>query len=455
MRLAYCEIVKEAQLVVAQQEHGGDLVAGMLQDEFKRVNYAFRAPSNKAARAWLWAFRWLAEGTERYIPPQLAIPAPELVKSEMERAGHDIALIDLPFERVNQLLRGLYDRRVMGKRKPTLRRMVYNVFQLELHAWSIPVEVQHKKRTKRKPHVSGCYLEELRGLHFHLVLERLTLLHYGKCKCLSYADQVTEYNTEINHIALQRLQCCVSWWLFRRRVGRTVGGHAWPAHPVWSKCPLAFAQASEGVCATRMRSLTILLGEVERKSRPVHMDKPPPPKKPADLGSRSPRANSGSSRSGWCRKKKADGDDDAELAGAGKRSHRGTQAEVDALSGLSAEDISAAFADFDSGGNSSDQPEGASTAGDGILSREEIWSAMQRLTGTTLSDATFDVLIRELDTNRNGVIERDEFASRLQRFAKQLADGSLDAVDGVDSDLEDLEESAEERMKRLAKQFDD
>ena len=147
--------------------------------------------------------------------------------------------------------------------------------------------------------------------------------------------------------------------------------------------------------------------------------------------------------------------DDAELAGAGNRSHRGTQAEVDALSGLSAEDISAAFADFDSGGNSSDQPEGASTAGDGILSREEIWAAMQRLTGTTLSDATFEVLIRELDTNRNGVIEKDEFASGLQRFAKQLADGSLDAVDEVDSDLEDLEESAEERMKRLAKQFDD
>ena len=64
-------------------------------------------------------------------------------------------------------------------------------------------------------------------------------------------------------------------------------------------------------------------------------------------------------------------------------------------------------------------------------------------------------MIRELDTNRNGVIERDEFASGLQRFAKQLADGSLEAVDEVDSDLEDLEESAEERMKRLAKQFDD
>jgi hypothetical protein len=194
------------------------------------------------------------------------------VRSELERCRQNLGLCDLPFSRVNQLLKGLYNRKVMGKRKPTLRRMIYAVFQLELHAWSVSVEQQHKKRVKRRAGVEGEYLEDLRGLHFQLVLERLTLIHYGKHRCLSYADQMDEYVLETNHVALQIVQTGVSMWLFKRRIGRTVGGHPWPSNPMWAAMPEAFKTAIEGVATTRMRSLGILLGEIERKSKPKLMD---------------------------------------------------------------------------------------------------------------------------------------------------------------------------------------
>ena len=214
----------------------------------------------------------------RHAPKYLAIPTAELARTELERCKGNLALIDLPFSRVNQLLKGLYARKSMGKRKPTLRRMVYAVFQLELHAWSISVEQQHKKRVKRKVGVGGTFLVDLRGLHFQLVMERLSLIHYGKHRCLSYADQVDEYQTEVRHISLQILQTCLSLWLFKKRIGRTVGGFPWPANHVWAKYPETFCLAMEGVANTRMRSLAILLGEVERKSKPQLMDVDLPPR---------------------------------------------------------------------------------------------------------------------------------------------------------------------------------
>lgn len=215
----------------------------------------------------------------RYAPKYLQIPAKPLTRTELERARQNLVLLDLPFSRVNQLLNGLYKRRVMGKRKPTLRRMVYAVFQLELHAWSMNLEQQQKKRVKRRAGVQGTYLEDLRGLHFQQVLERLTLIHYGKHRCLSYADQTEEYRVEVNHIALHVIQACMSMWIFKRRIGRTVGGYSWPTNPVWIAHPKAFVMAIEGVAATRMRALMILRGEVERKSKPVLIDVELPKKK--------------------------------------------------------------------------------------------------------------------------------------------------------------------------------
>jgi hypothetical protein len=83
LRLAYNEIVSEAQMLETQAENDGDLVAGMLMCERKRVKYSFKASSNKQSRAWLAALRWLAEDFVRCVSPRLTIvsqlgPAPLL-----------------------------------------------------------------------------------------------------------------------------------------------------------------------------------------------------------------------------------------------------------------------------------------------------------------------------------------------------------------------------------------
>ena len=68
LRLAYNEIVSEAQLLEKRAEHGGDLVAGMLTNEKKRVKWSFKASTNKEARSWMAAMRWLGDGFLRCEP---------------------------------------------------------------------------------------------------------------------------------------------------------------------------------------------------------------------------------------------------------------------------------------------------------------------------------------------------------------------------------------------------
>lgn len=62
LRLAYNEIVSEAQMLEKRAERGGDLVAGMLTSEKKRVKWSFKASTNTEARSWLAAMRWLGDG---------------------------------------------------------------------------------------------------------------------------------------------------------------------------------------------------------------------------------------------------------------------------------------------------------------------------------------------------------------------------------------------------------
>ncbi len=68
LRLAYNEIVPEAELLEKLAEHDGDIVAGMLTGEKKRVKWSFKASNNKESRAWLAAMRWLGEGFLRCEP---------------------------------------------------------------------------------------------------------------------------------------------------------------------------------------------------------------------------------------------------------------------------------------------------------------------------------------------------------------------------------------------------
>ena len=57
---------------------------------------------------------------------------------------------------MSALLHGLYHRRVMGSHKPTTRRMVYTVFQLETHAWTGTSARKKKKKVVRSPLYLAC-----------------------------------------------------------------------------------------------------------------------------------------------------------------------------------------------------------------------------------------------------------------------------------------------------------
>ena len=92
--------------------------------------------------------------------------------------------------------------------------------------------------------------------------------------------QVEEYKKEIHHLALQTIQTAMAHWVFRKRVGRSVGGsrNVWPWNPVWKSKPDLYAIASEAIAATRYRSLRHLRAEVERKSKPLLYETILPPR---------------------------------------------------------------------------------------------------------------------------------------------------------------------------------
>ena len=235
LRLAYKEFLSQDELLNIQQE-SGNLGTALLTPERKHVKYRFQAATAPIARNWLAAIRWLSSGCPQKLAPRdLYIPKAPLAPDELERISRDVSLIDLPFSRCSFLLHGLYNRRVMGPHKPTLRWIVYTIFQIEMHAWSVEQKTHAAKANKKRRKEDDLYshVVDLKGLHFITVLERLTMLHYGKRSCLSYAEQAAEYELELNHVALQIIQTCVSSWIFRKRVGRTIGGHTWPWHPAW------------------------------------------------------------------------------------------------------------------------------------------------------------------------------------------------------------------------------
>ena len=93
------------------------------------------------------------------------------------------------------------------------------------------------------------------------------LLNYGKHRCQSYFTQVEEYHKEVQHIALQFIKAIVSFWLAKARFKKSTVQHEssylqeWPRHPAWAgKDHGTIAIAMEAACATRIRSLAVLLG---------------------------------------------------------------------------------------------------------------------------------------------------------------------------------------------------
>ena len=167
-------------------------------DAVARVDYRFRALSPDNQTAWINAVRWLANGCPA-VPESKYIPHAELTPNELTRAQNNISLMDLPMGRLTRLIQGLHVRKAVGGHMPTRRWVAYAVFNIETHAMAETKKSIAKKQSKRREY-NGLYLSDARGLSFHNVLERLTLLHLGKEKSLSYEQQATEYETELNKV---------------------------------------------------------------------------------------------------------------------------------------------------------------------------------------------------------------------------------------------------------------
>jgi hypothetical protein len=267
--VAYFQTVSLDELMQARSKHpSGDLCTAMMAPAREENTYRFRAMSSEIKREWLAALRWVANDCQgAYVPG--GMPSARIFDDESLHIEHDISTLDLPFSRATLLYRGLYERRVIGSHKPTRRRLMYALFNLETFSWTVGQQQASRQKKKRKTHFDGLSLKELRGLNFHLCLERLVLLHYGKHRCLSFDRQMHEYKTEIQHIALHVMSSALAWWVIKSRHGKTVNGIVWPWHTAWRKCPNAYQIAAKGLVASRLRSLRILKKEVDRRSRPA------------------------------------------------------------------------------------------------------------------------------------------------------------------------------------------
>eukprot|EP01043_Picozoa_sp_COSAG02_P014661 COSAG02_NODE_608_length_19607_cov_201.543059_3_plen_3306_part_00 len=277
IRLGYEQLVSHDDIFESYQaaladDKSATLVSCMMVPDTRLVRFRFQAPNPTIQRAWLAAMKWVAKGCPRDAKPRdVKLPINLLATSDSKRAERDLSLVDLPFSRVGQLLHGLYLRRVMGRRKPTLRHVAYTVFQLETHCFGPDNQDTARKRGIRgDADKEGVYLSDLRGLRFNATLERLIMTYYGKRRCLSYRDQVEEYEVEARSIASQIIRTMVSRWVFKTcaRLGKTVDGQPWPYHPCWRNNPELYAIAADAACAQRMYTLRKLWSEVQRQSKP-------------------------------------------------------------------------------------------------------------------------------------------------------------------------------------------
>jgi uncharacterized protein YgiM (DUF1202 family) len=429
MDVNYGHMISRVDLVEARSQAGGDLSAAMMVDQTKESTYRFRAMSNEIRRSWLAGLRWVADGCQGATKDRL--PAMTLFKTEVERLRHDVALLDLPFARVSLLLKGLYARRVMGPHKPTARRLLYTIFNLETFAWSKGTEQLGKKQ---KFPFAGVTLREIRGLHFHLVLERLCLLHYGKRRCLSYDQQMVEYQTEIHHASLHMMTTCVAMWVAKRRTGKVLGGVLWPSHPAWQRFPLAYQRSIEGVAATRMRCLSLLLKEIHKRSKPELMDVELPPRE--KLRPSRPPSEEGSG--GMCKRKAPSVEDElveditnstSPLALQANHKQESEEQMREALSTL--------FRQID-------------VDGGGTLDHDEVKEALAMMVGDDLEDSEVERMIRLIDDNMDGELDEAEFVEGMLRVADEAHNPDAEHhADDTDSDLDELDMSINELTKKL------
>jgi hypothetical protein len=465
LQLGYEELVPRDELVEKQKEArktGGNLVVALLKTQTKSSVYRFQCPTLDHQRQWLSVLRWIADGAAMdRVPRRLHLPPTMLAPAAAERAERDISLVDLPFTRVAALLHGLYRRRVMGSHKPTLRRVAFTIFQLETHAWSSDAALVAKK-DKRKVGYSdadGQYLVMLRGLNFNNCLERLVMLHYGKRRCLSYRQQVEEYEMEMQHLALQVLQTFVSHWVFRSRARnrRTVGGIEWPWHSGWRNHREIYFIACEAVAAQRIVTLKVLKGEVQRMSKPVKLNENLIESTLATSGNGNAGGQSPTDGTISPEAKKSGGlpcfrskEDKRKLDRQKSMDGVAVLAEsVDAIVTLNPvedsdvsrrERITKAFNEVD-------------TDRSGELREDEIRQVMATLTGVEQSPKELKLLMHELDKDGSGSVTLEEFIETIEDFD---ATGGGDDIDDDDDDLDEYgNEFDADPREQLLQAFDD
>lgn len=443
LKLGYNSICSQQYLVQKKSEGGGDLVAAMMVPETVEKTIRLRAMSPTIQRSWLGALRWLAAGSDPLHRPD-DIPVPSVMPSELRRASNDISLLDLPFSRVPMLLRGLHMRKCMGSHKPTLRRLIYTVFDLETHARGTSVQNDRVSRKiahqARASDPTGVYLHEIRGLNFQRTLERLSLLHYGKSKCLSYMRQMAEYEMELHSVSLHVMSAVISMWVFRKRFGKTVGGKQFPFHLAWQRFPEAYNIALTGVCAGRLRSLKVLLGEIKRHSKPVLADTilPRRARNSSPRKSNSPRNGANSPREEsrcFKRKAKASKQENASVTVAEAQAAETEMSEAERRARY--EEVFYAI-DIDGGGT---------------LDRDEVHIALEMMTGVKQTDAQLTSFMHLVDEDGNGEVDLEEWVHGMEHV--HLTDTDADELmfhsDDEDSDLDELEKGVDELTESLVK----
>eukprot|EP01043_Picozoa_sp_COSAG02_P021110 COSAG02_NODE_1062_length_14852_cov_93.088660_2_plen_3370_part_00 len=178
----------------------------------KRRVWRFRAMCPEHKYAWIHALTWLSNGCTGPRPAR--IPAPPMHQDDVRIAANNVALIDLPFVRLRNLLYNLYRFDCFGC-KSTPEYELYALFQLELHAYRAQVSRSSTHVVVPRTGISaqlGQTLSHIRGLNFHLCMQRLALLQYGKSNSLPYSQLMAEYEMEKNTVALHVIQTCLSYW---------------------------------------------------------------------------------------------------------------------------------------------------------------------------------------------------------------------------------------------------
>ena len=167
-----CQLDASEQLV---KWSARDEAAGRIKK--KRKVWRFRTMCAEHKYAWLHALSWLSKGCTGPRPAR--IPAAPMHQDDMRIAANNVALIDLPFVRLRHLLYNLHRFNSFGC-KATRDYNLYTMFQLELHAFQAQVKRSSSHVVVHRSGLSaqlGLNLSHIRGLNFHLVMQRLALLY--------------------------------------------------------------------------------------------------------------------------------------------------------------------------------------------------------------------------------------------------------------------------------------